>query len=42
MGMIPAEEAPRIQVEIPVRQTPEIRTVSWFDDLLLSLRQFFA
>lgn len=42
MGMIPAEEAPRVQVEIPVRQAPENRTVSWFDDLLLSLRQFFA
>lgn len=41
MGMVPAEEAARVTVEIPA-QTAQAQQLSWWDSLLLSLRQFFA
>ena len=41
MGMIPAEEAVHVRVEVPV-QTVEVPQVSWWDSVLMQLRQFFA
>ncbi len=41
MGMIPMEDAVRIQVDVPA-QTAEVVTLSWWDTVLLSLRDFFA
>lgn len=41
MGMIPVEEATHVQVQVaPV--TPEVVRLSWWDSLLVSLRQFLA
>lgn len=41
MGMIPIEDARHIQVKVPaeVIETPRL---SWWDSLLVSVRQFFA
>ena len=41
MGMIPAEEAARVRVEVPA-QTVEPQQLGWWDSLLASLRQIFA
>ena len=41
MGMIPAEEAIPVRVELP-GQTVQIEHLSWGDSVMLSLRRFFA
>ena len=41
MGMIPAEEAGRIRVSVPAETIEPLR-LSWWDSLMVSLRQFFA
>lgn len=41
MGMVPAEEAVRVSVQVPA-ETLEVQSLSWWDGLLQSLRQFFA
>lgn len=41
MGMVRAEDAARVRVEVPA-QSAEVIHMSWWDSLLLSLRQFFA
>ena len=41
MGMIPAEEAIHVRVELP-GQTVQIEHLSWWDSVMLSLRRFFA
>lgn len=41
MGMIPAEEAVHVQIQVPA-QTVEVQSLSWWDTMLASLRQFFA
>ena len=41
MGMIPAEDAIHVRVELPA-ETVRIETLSWWDSMLLSLRQLFA
>ena len=41
MGMIPAEEAVRVSVQVP--EVPmEVQTLSWWDSFVMGLRQFFA
>ena len=41
MGMIPAEDAVHVRVKMPA-ESVRIETLSWWDSMLLSLRQFFA
>ena len=41
MGMIPVEEATHIQVSVPT-QTTETVQLSWWEGVLLSLRNFWA
>jgi len=41
MGMIPAADAFHVRVQVPTQITVEPR-LSWWDSLLVSLRQFFA
>ena len=41
MGMIPAEEAAHVQVEVPA-QSMESARLSWWNSLLANLRQIFA
>lgn len=41
MGMIPAEEANHVRVQVPA-QSVQVQTLSWWDTMLASLRQFFA
>lgn len=41
MGMVSAEEANRVQVEVP-GQVIEVPRLSWWESLLMHLRQFFA
>lgn len=41
MGMVPAEEAVRVSVNVPA-ETVETVQLSWWDSMLLSLRQLFA
>ena len=41
MGMIPVEEANRVQVRVPT-QSVQVQSASWWDTMLASLRQFFA
>ena len=41
MGMVPAEEAVRIRVNVPA-ETVVTQQLSWWDNVLLSLRQLFA
>lgn len=41
MGMIPAEEAARVRIEVPA-ETIQVQQLSWWDNVLLSLRQLFA
>ena len=41
MGMIPVEDAVHVRVEMPA-ESVRIETLSWWDSMLLSLRQFFA
>ena len=41
MGMIPAEDAIHVRVEMPT-ETIQIEHLSWWDSMLLSLRRFFA
>ena len=41
MGMIPAEDAIHVRVELP-GETVQIETLSWWDSMMLSLRRFFA
>lgn len=41
MGMIPAEEAAHVQIQVPA-QIVQVQTLSWWDTMLASLRQFFA
>ena len=41
MGMIPVEDAIHVRVELPA-ETVQIETLSWWDSMMLSLRQFFA
>lgn len=41
MGMVPAEDAIRVSVKVPA-ETVEIQQLSWWDNVLASLRQFFA
>lgn len=41
MGMIPAEEAARVGVRVPA-ETVQVQQLSWWDNVLLSLRQLFA
>lgn len=41
MGMIPAEDAIHVRVQMPA-ETVQIETLSWWDSMLLSLRSFFA
>ena len=40
-GMIPAEDAIHVRVELPT-DTIQIEHLSWWDSMLLSLRRFFA
>lgn len=41
MGMVPADEAVRVSVKVPA-EPMEVQSLSWWDNLVLSLRQFFA
>lgn len=41
MGMVPAEEAIHISVNVPA-ETVVTQQLSWWDSMLLSLRQLFA
>lgn len=41
MGMVSAEEAVRVSVKVPA-ETMEVQQLSWWDNVLASLRQFFA
>lgn len=41
MGMVPAEEAIHVSLKVPA-ETLEIQQLSWWDNVLASLRQFFA
>ncbi len=41
MGMIPAEEANHVRIQVPT-QSVQVQTLSWWDTMLASLRQFFA
>lgn len=41
MGMIPAEDAIHVRVELP-GETVRIEHLSWWDSVMLSLRRFFA
>ena len=41
MGMIPAEDAIHVRVEMPA-ETVQIEHLSWWDSVMLSLRRFFA
>ena len=41
MGMIPAEDAIHVRVELP-GETVQIEHLSWWDSMMLSLRRFFA
>lgn len=41
MGMVPASEAEHVTVKVPT-ETVEVQSLSWWDNLLLNLRQFFA
>ena len=41
MGMVSAEEANRVQLEVP-DQVVESTRLSWWEPILMSLRQFFA
>lgn len=41
MGMIPAEDAVRVSVQVPA-ETVEVQSLSWWDSFVLTLRQFFA
>ena len=41
MGMIPAEDAIHVRVEMPA-ETIQIETLSWWDSVMLTLRRFFA
>ena len=41
MGMVSAEEASCVQVEVP-GQVIEVPRLSWWESLLMHLRQFFA
>lgn len=41
MGMIPAEDAAHVQIQVPA-QTMEVRQLGWWDTMLANLRQFFA
>ena len=41
MGMIPADDAQHIRVSISTRSA-EVPRLSWWDTLLVSMRQFFA
>lgn len=41
MGMIPAEEAVHISVELPAEVVEPVQ-LGWWDSFLVSLRQFFA
>lgn len=41
MGMVPAEEAARVSVNVPA-EVVEVQSLSWWDSFVLSLRQFFA
>lgn len=40
MGMIPGEEAARLPISVPAEE-PQAPQVSWWDNFLMSLRQFF-
>lgn len=41
MGMIPAEDAVHVRVQLPA-ETVQVQQISWWDSVLVSLRQFFA
>ena len=41
MGMVSVEEAAHIRVQVPT-QSVQVQTLSWWDNMLASLRQFFA
>ena len=41
MGMIPAEDAIHVRVELP-GETVQIEHLSWWDSVMLTLRRFFA
>ena len=41
MGMVSAEEANHVRVEVP-GQVIEVPQVNWWEPILMSLRQFFA
>ena len=41
MGMVEAEDAAHVRVNVPA-QTEEVQRLSWWDSLMMSLRQFFA
>ena len=41
MGMVSAEDATHIRVEIPA-QVIEVTQVNWWESVMMSLRQFFA
>ena len=41
MGMIPAEEAAHVQIQVPAQDAP-IQQLGWWDTMLASLRQIFA
>lgn len=41
MGMIEQEDAAHVRVDVPT-WTEELQPLSWWDSLMLSLRQFFA
>ena len=41
MGMVSVEEAAHIRVQVPA-QSVQVQTLSWWDNMLASLRQFFA
>lgn len=41
MGMVPVEDAVHVSVKVPA-ETVEVQSLSWWDSIVLSLRQFFA
>ena len=41
MGLVELKDAPHVRVNVP-EQSAEIPQLSWWDTLLLNLRQFFA
>ena len=41
MGMVKAEDAVHVRVQVPAQELP-VQSLSWWDTMLANLRQFFA